>query len=74
MISEMKEQMDKFAKGIYNAAFPPSSAIILSTSFIYIVEHLGECKVLLDLFLNLILNCSASTRYWVLHSDEENFK
>ncbi|EAR84404.1 calponin-like domain protein (macronuclear) [Tetrahymena thermophila SB210] len=74
MISEMKEQMDKFARGIYNAAFPPSSAIILSTSFIYIVEHLGESKILLELFLNLILNCSEPTRNWVLHSDEENYK
>lgn len=58
MVTEMKEQIDKFAKGIKTASFPPSSDMILSTTFIYIVELLGESKTLLELFLNLILMCN----------------
>ena len=44
---------------------------ILSTAFIYIVEHLGDSRTLLELFLNLILSCSEATRFWVFHSNDQ---
>ena len=47
----MKDQIDLFSKGIKKTALPCTSEFILSTAFIYIVEHLGESKVLLDLFI-----------------------
>ncbi len=59
----MKEQIEKLARGIKNISYPPTSDMILSTTFIYIVEHLGESKTLLELFLNLILGCNDETRY-----------
>jgi hypothetical protein len=58
----MKDQIEKFAHAIKSAAYPPSSDMILSTTFIYIVEHLGESKTLLELFINLILGCNDETR------------
>lgn len=65
-VTEMKEQIDKFAKGIYIAAYPPNSDMIITITFINIVEHLSESKVLLELFLKLILQCNYQTRNWVL--------
>ena len=71
IVSDMKEQIEKLARSIKTTAYPPTSDMILSTTFIYIVEHLGESKTLLELFLNLILGCNDETRQWVLYSENE---
>ena len=34
--------MEKFATGIRIAAFPPASELVLRTTFIYIIDLIGE--------------------------------
>jgi hypothetical protein len=66
----MKNQIETLAKGLKMCAYPSSSDMILSTTFIYIVELLGDSRTLLDLFVKLILTCEEDYRTWVLHSEE----
>jgi hypothetical protein len=49
--------------------------MILSTTLIYIVDLLGESRILLELFTKLILEVNNEIRQWVLYSglrDGEN--
>ena len=61
--------MERFARGIKLASFPPASELVLRTTFIYIIDLIGEQKDLLELFTNLLLLCSPEMRKWVLYSE-----
>jgi len=49
--------------------------MLLSTTLIYIVELIGESKVMLELFVKIILDVGVDLRNWVLYGgldeDEE---
>jgi hypothetical protein len=47
--------------------------MLLSTTLIYIVELLGDSKVMLELFVKIILEVGVDLRNWVLYGglDEE---
>lgn len=73
MVIKMKEKINKFSQGIKLASFPPESEFIVRTTFINIADLLGESKTLIELFVHLLLVCSAETRKWVLYSEGQDF-
>jgi hypothetical protein len=44
--------------------------MLLSTILIYIVDLLGDSKILLELFTRKILEVAPEMRYWVLYGDD----
>lgn len=42
--------------------------MLLSTTLIYIVDLLGDSRILLELFTKLILEVNNDLRQWVLYS------
>jgi hypothetical protein len=71
LISDLKGQVAHFANGILLASQPASSDMIRSTTLIYIVDLLGDSKVLLNLFTRILLDVDSELRYWVLYGEEE---
>ena len=56
---------------IKTAALPPGSELILRTTFINLVDIIGESKDIIELFTNLLLLAPAETRKWVLYSESD---
>lgn len=71
LISDLKNQVTHFANGILIASQPSSSDMLLHTTLIYIVDLLGDSKVLLDLFVKILLDLSSELRSWVLWGEED---
>ncbi|KAM3131366.1 hypothetical protein pb186bvf_016548 [Paramecium bursaria] len=70
IISDLKQQVSHYAKGIELASYPSSSEFITITTLINIVDIIGDSKILLELFTKIILQIPLEMRNWALFSEE----
>lgn len=72
LANKLKEKVERLANAIRVTSFPPSAEIILRTTFIYVIDLIGEHRILMELFVQLILQCNEDTRRWVLYSQSDD--
>ena len=73
-MSDLKNQIEKLAISICKCVQSSSNEIVVNSAFIYMVDLLGESRILMKEFVRLFYLCSLETRHWILNSNEEETK